>query len=111
MAASEQQMVGQFLETLAAERGASDNTLQAYRRDLGDFVSFLAGRGRVLAAATPADVSAYLRALAEGGLAPASRMRRLSAVRQLYKFLVSEGVVAESPAHGIAGPRKPRALP
>src|SRR5262245_26172783 len=101
MVASQQQFVGQFLETMAAERGASDNTLQAYRRDLDDFLSFLAGRNRVLAAAVPADVSAYLRALADGGLAPASRMRRLSAIRQLYKFLIVEGVVAESPAYGI----------
>ena len=101
----------QFLEMLAAERGAADNTLQAYRRDLDDFLAFLAARGRALAAAEPADIGAYLRAMSEGGLAPASRARRLSAIRQLFKFLAAEGVVAEDPAHGVAGPKKARALP
>jgi integrase/recombinase XerD len=103
--------VDQFLEMLAAERGAADNTLQAYRRDLDDFAGFLRGRGLAVAAANPDDISAYMRSMSEAGLAAASRARRLSAIRQLFKFLAAEGLIAEDPAHGLASPKKARALP
>ena len=93
---------------LAAERGAADNTLQAYRRDLEDFLAFLERQAKSLAAAAPAEIGAYMRALSETGLAPASRARRLSAIRQLFKFLVGEGVIAEDPALGF---RRPQAGP
>jgi integrase/recombinase XerD len=111
MGADGQQLVGQFLEALAAERGAADNTLQAYRRDLDDFLAFLSANGLAAEAVGSADVSAYMRSLFEGGLAPASRSRRLSAIRQLYKYLAGEGLVAENPTYGILGPKKARALP
>ena len=62
-------------------------------------------RGRAL------DINGYLRAISEAGLAPASRARRLSALRQLYKFLTLEDVVEEDPTHGIGGPKQGRALP
>ncbi len=52
-----------------------------------------------------------MRSASEGGLAAASRARRLSAIRQLFRFLAAEGLVAEDPAHGLAGPRRARALP
>src|ERR1700741_3079288 len=100
-----------FLEMLAAERGAAANTLQAYRRDLEDFLGFLGRRAKPIAVVAPAEIGAYLRALSEAGLAPASRARRLSAVRQLFKFLVGEGVIAEDPSIGLAGPKMRRALP
>src|SRR5262249_58037246 len=68
-------------------------------------------RGRALRAPAPAEISAYLRAAAECGLAPASRARRLSAIRQLFKFLAAEGVIAEDPASALAGPKRGRRLP
>jgi integrase/recombinase XerD len=111
MPGQDREAVGRFLEMLAAERGAADNTLQAYRRDLDDFLAFVTRRGRALAATAPADISSYLRAAAEDGLAPASRARRLSAIRQLFKFLAAEGVIAEDPASAFAGPKRPRPLP
>jgi len=110
-AAGQRQHLEAFLEMLAAERGAAANTLQAYRRDLEDFLAFLDRQAKSLAAAAPAEIGAYLRALSESGLAPASRARRLSAIRQLFKFLVGEGVVAEDPVLGFAGPRQGRPLP
>ena len=109
--ATDEQLISQFLEMIAAERGAADNTLQAYRRDLDDFLRHLATRNQALPVVVPADISAYLRAISESGLAPASRARRLSAIRQLFKFLASEQLIAEDPAHGLAGPKKARALP
>jgi len=109
--AMDEQLISQYLEMLAAERGAADNTLQAYRRDLDDFLRYLATRNQALPVVVPADISAYLRAISDSGLAPASRARRLSAIRQLFKFLASEGLIAEDPAHGLAGPKKARSLP
>jgi integrase/recombinase XerD len=108
----DRQLVDRFMEMLSAERGAADNTCQAYARDLDDFAAFVARRRhKPLAAVEPADISAYLRAAAEAGLAAASRARRLSAIRQLFKFLAAEGVVEESPAERLAGPKRTRPLP
>jgi integrase/recombinase XerD len=108
----DRQLIGRFIEMLSAERGAAENTRAAYTRDLDDFLAFLAGqRKKCLAAVETADISAYLRAGAEGRLAPASRARRLSAIRQLFKFLATEGVVPEDPASRLSGPRRGRPLP
>jgi integrase/recombinase XerD len=100
-----------FLEMMSAERGAAGNTLEAYRRDLWDFAGFLERRRTPLDKASKTDVSAYLAEASAAGLKPTSRARRLSAIRQLYKFLLAEGRVAVDPTHGHAGPRKERALP
>ncbi len=100
-----------FLEMLAAERGAAANTLAAYRRDLDAFAASLESFGRDLLTATRDDITAHLHAISADGLAPASRARRLSAIRQLYKFLEADSVIAEDPSLGIAAPRKDRALP
>ena len=100
-----------FLAMLSAERASAANTIEAYRRDLGDFGQFLQRRNVALAAATTADVSDYFREAAAAGLKPASRARRLSALRQLFKFLVAEGVVANDPTLGHAAPRRQRPLP
>jgi integrase/recombinase XerD len=100
-----------FLDMLAAERGASENTLAAYRRDLGDFSAYLGGQGRRLADAGTAEVRDYLGALGKRGFAASSLARRLSAIRQLYRFLYAEGRRADNPAAIIEGPRRGRALP
>ena len=100
-----------FLEMLAAERGASRNTLDAYRRDLDDFLRFLTGAGLSIPAVQRGDISRYIQTAAASGLAPASRARRLSALRQLYKFLEAEGAVEEDPAQGAVAPKRARSLP
>lgn len=104
-------LVESFLEMMAAERGAAKNTLDSYRRDLDVFVAFLARRGRAVAAAAPADITAFMREASESGLAASSRARRLSTLRQLYRFLANEGMIAGDPAVGITGPKKERPLP
>jgi integrase/recombinase XerD len=111
IAAADRPHLDAFLAMLAAERGAAGNTLQAYRRDLDEFLAFLGTRERSLQDVRPADIGAYLRSGSEAGLAPASRARRLSAIRQLFKFLAGEGVIAEDPALGLAGPTAKRTLP
>src|SRR5262245_62824258 len=80
-----------FLDMQSAERGAAANTLEAYRRDLADFATTLEAGSGAVATATSDDLRAYLADLAARGLAPASQARRLSAVRQLYRFLYAEG--------------------
>lgn len=108
---TEEQTIEMFLEMLSAERGAAANTISAYRRDLEDFRHFLRRRGRLIVAATPPDISAYVAEASAAGLKAASLARRLSAVRQLFKFLVAEGQVTADPTLGQAPPRRERALP
>lgn len=96
MTSDDQRHVAAFLEMMTAEKGASANTLEAYRRDLQDYTAYLAQAGVALAGAQKADVSRYLQGLSVAGLKPASRARRLSAVRQLYKFLEAEGAVGKA---------------
>lgn len=92
-----------FLEMLAAERGASLNTLVAYRRDLEDFRA-VSGR---LAEASTTEVQRYLSGLAGRGFAATSQARRLSALRQFFRFLVAESIRSDDPT-GTAEPPKPR---
>lgn len=103
--------IAAFLEMQAAERGAAANTIDAYRRDLAHLASWLAIRDRDLRTTSSADLGAYAQALTREGLAPSSRARRLSAARQLFKFLLAEGHIAEDPAHSLRGPKQDRPLP
>jgi integrase/recombinase XerD len=100
-----------FLDMMASERGASTNTLAAYTHDIDDAIAFLTARQRELIDAQPADISSYLQALSQSGLAPASRARKLSTLRQLFKFLLTEDLIDEDPTHGISGPKQARPLP
>lgn len=100
-----------FLEAIRAERDAAPNTLLAYARDLQDFADFLAARASDYASATRADVEAYLVDLQNRGMAAATRARRLSAIRQLFRFAFLEGWRADDPGALLKGPRKARALP
>jgi integrase/recombinase XerD len=107
----DEQSVALFLDMLAAERGADKNTLAAYGRDLADFSAYLTGLGRSVAAAATEDVRRYLGHLSRRGLRPATVARRLSAIRQLYRFLYAEGKRKDDPAAIIEGPKRVRALP
>ncbi|MBI3628134.1 MAG: site-specific tyrosine recombinase XerD [Candidatus Rokubacteria bacterium] len=101
----------EFLGALQTERGASRNTLAAYRRDLATFTEFLRGRRRPLTVAAPADVVAWVARLRAAGLAPASVARRVSAVRGLYRFLLRENGVVSDPTEHLETPRPRRRLP
>ena len=100
-----------FLDMIATERGASRNTIEAYRRDLDDYAGFLAAKGSSIASAGTDDVRAYLAALVKRGLAANSSARKLSAIRQLHRFLYAEGKRKDDPAAVLEGPRRGRALP
>ena len=99
------------LEMQAAERGAAANTVAAYRSDLTHFLAYLEARGKGPGLADSRDIAAYQRQLAVAGMAPSTRARRLSAVRQLFKFLAAEGIIAEDPAPPPRRPKRSEALP
>jgi integrase/recombinase XerD len=105
------QLIDLYLDMLAAERGAAANTLAAYRRDLEDFSGDLRENGGTVASAVSADIRAYLGRLSERGFSTASVARRLSAIRQLYRFLYAEGTRKDDPAAAIEGPKRGRPLP
>ena len=111
MSIPEGHLIEAFLEMMSAERGAANNTIEAYRRDLGDYAGFLAGKGARPTTAAREQVVAYLGWLAAQGLSASSSARRLSAIRQFHKFLCADAVRADDPTRIVASPRTRRALP
>ena len=111
MNAQSGRLVVGFLEALASERGASANTIEAYRRDLSDYVGRLREQGTDAVTAGPAHVRAYLSSASAKGLKAASLARRLSAIRQFHKHLYAEGHRRDDPTLAIDGPRRARPLP
>jgi integrase/recombinase XerD len=108
---SDERLVALFLDMLSAERGAQRNTLAAYRRDLADFGAYVAGARKSAARAGTQDLRAYLVKLSQRGLRAATVARRLSAIRQFYRFLYAEGLRKDDPAAVLEGPKRSRPLP
>jgi integrase/recombinase XerD len=108
-----------FLDHLAVERGLSDNTLLAYRKDLRRYASFLARRNirrsddvdEPAIRSFVASISASTHGDDERPYAPTSVGRALSAVRSFHRFLLREGVTTRDPAAAVVRPKLPRALP
>ena len=100
-----------FLEAQAAEQGAARNTIEAYARDLRDFADWLSRQSLTPATAQQGDIEAYLIALEAEGLAKSTRARRLSAVKQLYRFAFEDRLRADNPAMRIKGPGRDARLP
>jgi integrase/recombinase XerD len=100
-----------FLEMLSAERGAAVHTLDAYRRDLLDFADHLRKKGRTFTTSSAADVRDYLASLSSAGLKASTQARRLSALRQLHRFLLDEDIRADDPTSAIESPKRGRPLP
>jgi integrase/recombinase XerD len=96
---------------LIAERGAAAHTIEAYTRDLSEFLAFLAAKGKSAKTATADNLRAFLAGLAKKGLAPTSRARKLSAIRQFFRFLLAEGMRSDDPSSAIDSPRLGRPLP
>jgi integrase/recombinase XerD len=110
-APSDERLIALYLDMLAAERGAGANTLTAYRHDLADLSGHLARSGSSFARAGTDELRAYLARLDKQSLKPATRARRLSALRQLYRFLYAEGRRGDDPAAVLEGPKRGRTLP
>lgn len=109
--ASDLQLIALFLDMLAAEQGAGDNTIGAYRRDLEDLSAFLKRKRTVFAHATTDDLRGYLADLDERGFKASSVARKLSALRHLFRFLLAENFRTDDPAAILSGPKRGRTLP
>jgi integrase/recombinase XerD len=97
-----------FLEMMSAERGASNNTLDAYGRDLLDASGYLGGG---LTNAGPSDLSQWMQSLAKDGLAPSTQARKLSSLKRFFRFLFEEGDRKDDPTSRLDGPKVQRDVP
>ncbi len=100
-----------FLEMMAVERSASKNTILSYRRDMEDLVGHLTGRSSPPESANLTDLDSFMASLRERGASLSTSWRRLSTIRQYYRFLVREGIRRDDPAAKIDSPRTPKPLP
>src|SRR5512147_109563 len=105
---SDSALIEAFLEMLSAERGARVNTLDAYQRDLDDARTEIKSGLRT---ASPEAIEAYVAGLTRRGLAPATTRRRISALRQFYRFLLQENTRGDDPTSRLDAPKRARALP
>ena len=105
------QWISTFLEAQAAELGAANNTLLAYGRDLKDFDAYLTGKAKDFQSVAQSDVEDYLIYCDAQGLAKSTRARRLSSIKQLFRFAFEEGWREDNPAIQIAGPGLDKRLP
>jgi integrase/recombinase XerD len=108
---SDAKLTDLFLDMLAAEQGAGDNTLDAYRRDLTDFSEFLAAKSQSFVGAETQSLRDYLADLDTRGFKSSSVARRLSAMRHLFRFLLNERIRRDDPAAILSGPKRGRGLP
>ncbi len=100
-----------FLDMLMSERGAATHTVDAYARDISEFLAFLTEKKATGLEASADQLRDYLQRLAERGFAPTTRARKLSAIRQFFRFLLAEGLRADDPSSAIDSPRRGRPLP
>ncbi|MCC6786530.1 MAG: tyrosine recombinase [Hyphomonadaceae bacterium] len=105
---SDSALIESFLEMLSAERGARANTLDAYARDLDDAREHVRAG---LRGAPPEAIEAYVAGLTQRGLAPATARRRISALKQFYRFLLQDNIRGDDPTSRLDPPKRARSLP
>ena len=103
--------ISSFLDAQAADLGSARNTLEAYGRDLNDFFMFLELKGSSIKIASRSLVEGYLVYCDAQGLATATKARRLSSIKQLYRFAFEEDLRKDNPAIQVKGPGKDKRLP
>jgi integrase/recombinase XerD len=108
---SDHNWISRYAEAQAAELGAAENTRLSYGRDLIGFSDWLGPQGLSFETAQRADVEAYLVACEAEGLAQSTRARRLSSIKQLFRFAFEEGWRIDNPAIQIRGPGRSKRLP
>jgi len=106
------QALEQFLQHLVVERGLAPLTLEAYAHDLSDLATYAKQAGKTAwPDITLADLQDYLAHLESQGVGARSRARKLSAIRQLYRFLLREGLSGHNPLEWLDAPKLPKGLP
>lgn len=111
MTLSDKHLISAFIDAQAAELGAATNTQLAYARDLGFFADWVAGVGKTFVTVMQDDIEAFLIECEAQGLAKSTRARRLSAIKQLFRFGFEEGWRSDNPALRISGPGQSKHLP
>ena len=104
-------LLDQFLEMMVAQRGVSANTVDAYRRDLTDFIAFAKKKRSSLLEIERRGIESFLTALGKDGMSAQTVARKLSAIRQLYQFLYSEKLREDNPSITLESPKPGRRLP
>jgi len=103
--------VGKYIEYIVMERGLSQNTSSAYTHDISGLCDFLDTIGKDVLSAVPGDITSYLALLRSTGRSARSYTRTLIALRGMYKFLMKEGLIEESPASLVDIPSFQTGLP
>lgn len=106
-----QKYIDAFLDILIAEHGASVRTIEAYGKDLTDLNGFLTARGIDLRKAKRTDLEEYLHSIVKAGLSAKTQGRRLSALREFYRYLYSEDLIKKNPADYLQSPKIGQSLP
>ena len=101
------QIIGEYLEYLELEKGLSQNTIDAYRRDLSDFAQNLEDIHLI----NRMNINAYVRTLRERKLAPTSVIRKVASLRGFFKWATSSGILEKNPAATLEQPKTPQRLP
>lgn len=108
----DQPLIDRFLEMLLTERAASINTIESYRRDLDQFIASVTRiPNNILINADKDDLRNYLSMLEKRNFTASTAARKLSCLRQFYKFLFAEGIRADNPSADLESPRIGRTLP
>ena len=103
--------ISRYAEAQAAELGAAENTRLSYGRDLIGFSDWLGAKSRSFETCERTDIEQYLIACEAEGLAQSTRARRLSSIKQLFRFAFEEGWRESNPAIQIRGPGRTKKLP
>lgn len=101
--------ITEFLDAKAVEEGAALNTLQAYRNDISQFVAAISPVA--VTEVKTEDIEKYLKSLKDAGNLPKTLSRKISCIREFFKFLQSEKIVADSPANKLRTPKIGKSLP
>jgi integrase/recombinase XerD len=109
--ATDPQLLSLFCDMLRSEQGLSPLTCQAYGTDIGDLSAYLATQQQCLQQATPEHLSDYQHLLAKRGIGARSVARKLSAIRQFYRYLVRDDWRQENPTGSLESPKQSRSLP
>jgi integrase/recombinase XerD len=104
-------LIDSFLETMIAERGASPKTIAAYRHDLEDMGAFLNVKDIKIEKARTDDLKSYVEMIVKNNLSAKTQSRRLSAIREFYRFLYSEGIIKKNPTDYMLSPKTQKSLP
>lgn len=111
MSASDLQHLSHFLDACSAELGSSSNTIDAYARDLKDFTAHISMRQITLLCVERDTIINYIQSLDAQGLAASTQARRLSAIKQFYRFAFEEGMIDQNPSLKIKAVRQTPSVP